>query len=433
MLSSRFFCTTLLLAALAPRSVADILTVGPTGSGSQFTQIQAAVNAAADDDVILVKAGSYNAFLVTKPVRILKDGTGNVFIPNCEIRDLASGEEMVLSGVFPQPPGITPIVLRDCAGTVVLHDVQMSLSGEGLVGVRIESCERAVVLGSRIRNAGVFGANRGGALSVVDSEVWIANTEISGTDDCCFATRASHAIESVNSTLHVWRSQIRGGRASSKQDREIADGGIGIRAVASTVNLFGGPTALVEGGEGYEGVFGPPFPGGPGMELTQGSTARIQQDMPLSGGFHGDGLSQAEDVVLDGTSSFTLDPKVFPTLASSAQRVQIGATFSLTLEGNPGGYQVLWLSLRTGPTTTFRGVDGFGLLDKTQIFKVASEVLPPSAAHTLNFHVPSQTALLGSTLFFQAVERFSPAFAPRSAAAVNQYAIGNPVLVTVTN
>ena len=95
------------LAALAPRSLADILTVGPTGSGSQFTQIQAAVNAAADDDVILVKAGNYNAFVVAKPVRILKDGTGNAFIANCEVRDIGPGEEVVLSGLWATPPSIT--------------------------------------------------------------------------------------------------------------------------------------------------------------------------------------------------------------------------------------------------------------------------------------------------------------------------------------
>ena len=417
MLLSRSLRAAVSLALLTPVTAADILTVGPAGSGAQFTQIQAAVNAASDDDVILVKPGNYQPIVVDKPLRILRVGDRGVFV-GCQIRDIGTNEELVLSGL------LTTLHLQNCSGTVVLHEVDVFDAGSSFTGVRIENCRRVLLLDSSI-HSGMFGSNRGGAVSVQGSELWIANSFITGNNDCCFGVRASHAVELVSSTLHVWRSQIRGGNGNAKQGSGmLADGGTGIRAVGSTVNLFGGPTALVAGGPGSsEEAFGAiNSPGGPGMDLAQNSRARIQRDLPVSGGLHGDGLVQAPAILVDATSSFTRDPKVFPTLVSSARQVQLGSTFSLTLTGNPGGYQVLFLSFRTGPTTILRGVDGFGLLDRPNMRRVATEILPASASHTLNLRVPNLASLLGATAIFQAAEQLG-----------NSYAIGNPVLVTVTN
>jgi len=185
----------------------------------------------------------------------------------------------------------------------------------------------------------------------------------------------------------------------------------------------------------YDGGVDYPYPGGAGLALLQNSRARIQSDIPIEGGFNGHFEGQAPAIRVDGTSTSTLDPRVFPTLVASTKEVSLGSTFSLALEGNPGGYQVLFLSLHTGPTTIYRRVDGFGLLDRATMVKAASEVLPPSGVSTLNFHVPNNIALLGSTLFFQAAEKFPRGFLLRSTGStstVNTFAIGNPVLVTIT-
>jgi hypothetical protein len=424
--------TAFVLTAVASFAAADILTVGPAGSGAQFTQIQAAVTAASDDDVILVKPGSYDGIVVDKPLRILGDGTGNVNVASSVIRDIGAGEEVVLSGVRPQSfPSSTSILLSDCAGTVVLQDVFINEPTQSATGVRVTNCRRALLLDSHILQTGVYGTNRGGAVSALDSELWIASTEVSGTDDCCFAVPASHAVEVVNCTLHVWRSQLRGGNSISKQSGgNLADGGTGIKAVASTVNLFGGPTSVITGGQGHDGfLFGPNSPGGPAIDLAQGSSARIQQAIPVSGGFDGFGQVQTPAIATDGTSTFEHDPKIFPTLVSSAQQVAMGSSLTLTLEGNPGGYQCLFVSLRTGTTAAFRGVDGFTLLDRMNLSSITAVVLPDSGVHAQTFQVPIIPSLLGSTLFLQAAERLP---APRSSVPVNRFAIGNPLLVTIT-
>lgn len=289
MLPSRTVHVAVTALALAPLSGAGTLTVGPAGSGAQFTQIQAAVDAALPDDVILVKPGTYARIDVNKPLRILGDG---ILVP---------------------------------------------------------------------------GPKTG------------------------------------------------------------ADGGFGIQAEGSRVNLFGGPSSEVTGGRGvYDSAVDWNHAGGVGIALLQGSSARIQASIPVTGGLDGLGTVRAQPFLVDATSSHALDPKVFPTLASSAQQVRIGSTFQLTHNGNPGGYQVLFLSVRTGPTSTTRGVDGFGLLDRGNLFQLATGVLPASGTHTTTFRVPNVAGLLGTTLFLQTAERFPNPGPPAG------FALGNPVLVTIT-
>ena len=438
-----FLRPVVVLLALAPLASSGTLTVGPAGSGAQFTQIQAAIDAALDDDVILVKPGTYQPIVVSKPLRILGDGTGVVRISKngptaVTIHDIGAGAELVLSAVEVVATGSdsdpdSVILLQNCPGTVVLQDVTVPDILVFEAGVQVQSCARALLLNSQIH-----ASFETGAVEAHDSELWIANSDIAGLFTLGFLFfGAAPGVAVENSTLHVWRSEILGGGGDVLTSPKLGGpGGAGIEARGSTVDLFGGPDSQVTGGMGpFDGGVLFPYAGGPGLALLQNSHALIQADIPIEGGFNGHFQGQAPAIRVDGTSSFTRPSKVFPTLVSNAQQVQLGSTFALTLTGNAGGYQVLFLSLRTGPTTILHGVDGFGLLDRSTMVKVASEVLPPSGATSLSLHVPNNIALLGSTLFFQAAERLAPHPFLRSIggpSAVNPYAIGNPVLVTIT-
>src|SRR5262245_13660615 len=445
MFPNRMFRLASALVALEPLCAADILTVGPAGSGAQFTEIQAAVDAAHDHDVILVQAGSYQGILVDKQLRILGDGSGRVhLIGDVIVRDIGVCEELVLSGVG-LGLDLSSAHLQNCPGTVVFQDVAaQSLCSTAL---QIESCARVVLLDSS-----VFGI---GGVFAQDSTLWIANAEINGGSNFFCWGDGTPGVKVVNSVLHAWRTSIRGCDNRGNEDPfgfSSTDGGPGILAVGSTVNLFGGPSSSMAGGWG--GVSGDGFffhhdPGGPGLKLTENSHARIQAAIPIQGGFDGHGPSgvQAPAILVDGTSSAAFDAKIFPTLVSSARRVQLGSSFTLTLEGNPGGFQVLYLSLHTGPTTTFHGVDGFGLLDRAHLIRITGKVLPPSGSYPFTARVPRTTSLLGTSLFFQAVEAQVGA-APSGAAAerfsngsgvgshgpvtVDRSAIGNPVMVPIT-
>ena len=421
----RLVPVSLVLPLLAPSLAAGILTVGPAGSGAQFTEIQAAVDAALDGDVILVRPGTYAAIVVEKPLRILGDGTGTVRIEAptesaVSIRGIAASEELVLSGVE-AVSNRTVIHVQDCPGTVVLQGLVVSLASD--TGIELEDCGRALVLDSRIQAGSV---ERGlGAVFARNSEVWIANTDITGvTIPVIFAHYffTTSALDVARSRLHVWRSRIRGGDGHPAL-KASADGGAGIRATHSSVDVFGGPDSTVAGGQGVGPQASGISHGGIGLELHENSHARLQGDVLIQGGGEGPGGPIAPPVQVDATSSVTSEAEVFPSLASSAAQVALGSSFSLDLAGNAFGFQVLYLSLRTGPTKIYPNTEGFGLLvlDRAQLVRITGEVLPTTGTSTVNFRVPTTPALLGSTLFFQSAEAFGGSFA-----------ISNPELVTIT-
>src|SRR5262245_46916480 len=429
MLSIRLARFASALVVLSPLSGAGILTVGPAGSGAQFTQIQAAIDAALDDDVILVQPGTYQQIVVARPLRILGDGTGVVRIqgrePGATILGIGAGREVVLSGVEVGEPtdGDAPaILLRNCPGTVILDAVDVP-GNFGGTAVQVQSCARAVVLDSQLSGVG--------AMSALDSEVWLANvTLVAGMNG--FFGQAVTGVSLQNSTLHAWSSRIVGGDAHARIDEAVGPGAPGLLLVSSHADLFGGPGSELLGGRGDTLAMN--TPGGAGLRLFQ-SSARIQASITISGGLDGLGTTVAPAISADATSTYGFDPKVFPTLVAGAQEVQLGTSFDLTLTGNPGGYQVLFLSLHTGPTTTYRFADGFGLLDRATMVNAGSVVLPPSGVFAFHFNVPNNVALLGSTLFFQAAEKLPNASILRSSGSVStvkKFAIGNPVLVTIT-
>ena len=199
-------------------------------------------------------------------------------------------------------------------------------------------------------------------------------------------------------------------------------GGHGVVATGSTLNLFGGPTTELQGGDGTVGFpFFPNSQGGSGLVLQGGSTARIQAGIPIAGGFDALGASQQVPIQTDASSSSTLDPAVFPSLASGSQTVAQGDAFTLELSGNPAGFQVLFTSLGTGPDLVLQGVEGFGILDLAGLVQLATPTLDGAGSASLAFSAPANPSIVGTTFLFQAAEAFGL-----------QLAIGNPVLVAAT-
>lgn len=431
-------CAGSILFALASLATADVLSVGPAGSGAQFSEIQAAVSAAEEDDVLLVQPGTYARIVVEKPLCILGVGPGVVIDAVADqsaviVRGIGAGREFVLAGVRAETDGFflrpRAVQLENSPGTLVLQDV--TIAGERFEGMHIglssTNCARVFLLESQVLESGEL-EQQTGAVVVQSSELWLVGCEIRGADDPYFALSGAHGLQATDSTVHVWRSSLTGGGAEGKNGIGDGMGGAAVRATRSRIELFGGPLALLRGGNGEELIFGEGF-GGPGVELLDHSSARIQQAIPITGGNDGSDLTQAPPVRADGTSAYTLDAALFPTLASSSPSVALGGSFALTLTGNPGARQRLFVALATGPTLTSPKIDGLGVLGTAQL--VAEVVLPASGTLTRVFHVPSSSALLGATLFFQALER--PAANPMLPQPISGSAVafGNPVLVTL--
>src|SRR6185436_13760735 len=78
---------------------ANVLKVATTGA--PFTQIQSAVNAASDGDVILISPGSYGAVTIDgKSLTLVKQGTANVTIMGTTtVKNLTASKRVILSGL----------------------------------------------------------------------------------------------------------------------------------------------------------------------------------------------------------------------------------------------------------------------------------------------------------------------------------------------
>jgi hypothetical protein len=420
----------LALLLTAPLAAGAILTVGPTG---QFAEIQDALDAAQPGDVLLVQPGIYHEIVIDQPVRVLGDGSGDVIIATFEkngiiVTGIPGGEEAVLSGIEVRAnPILAPVqasvVLANNAGTVVLHDLRVSFVFSQ-IGVSADACARVLLLDAEILEAGTYGsAEPNAAVAASGSELWIVDSTITGEFGASgFAEDGDHAVSVVDGSLHVWRSTLLGGNGvAGKGPFVTPEGGDGIRAMGSTVTLYGGPEGEVRGGDGAFGSFAGHGAGGAGLRLSAGSSARIQQDLPLSGGFDASGLVQTPAVVADGTSAAIGEPFLFPTLAASADQVALGGSLTLILDGHPLALSVAFVSLETGPTLTLHGVEGLGVLNPGLFIQVAVMIQDGAGHAVAPVHVPLLADLLGATFFFQGAE-----------VTAGGLAITNPALVTAT-
>ena len=404
-----------------PLAAAD-LTVGP---GRAFAQIADAVLAAQPGDSILVEPGTYQGFLLDKPLRILGTGPGVVVDDlgghGIEILHIAAGEQALVAGLEVRPLPILAVpqagvVVRDCAGTVVLSDLVVRPS-QAAYGLYVEDCARLMVLSSSVFNAG--GA---AGMFATGSEVWLANSFVVG-QLLSFSTtqEGPDGLFLQDGSLHAWRSTVQGGAGSGGKPAFPfpPHGGDGLVADNAEVVLYGGPEGGIFGGKGGPaGFFVGPGDGGAGVRLVNGSTARLQQDLVIQGGLDGSGSIPAPDVSVDGTSSSSTEPRVFPTLEADAVGTP-GAPFQVRADGNPGAPVVLFVSLGTGPTLAFPGVEGLGALQAT-FFQVGFSTLDGGGQLAFPLTVPTGPTLVGEALIFQAVE-----------AGAGGKAITNPVAVGI--
>ncbi len=183
-----FLCTCSLLAAQT-----EWVVDAAGGAGSQFTDIQSAVDAAADGDRILVRAGTYVSFAIDgKALTVLGDpGTFLFgFWPTVTVRHTFAGQDVVVAGLAGvQGLSLSGVKIEDCAGRVVFEQVvasdwQIVDAGD----VRINACRlnvrtavvrsRVTIVSSRVSSGLVV--NGEPALAVIDSEVMVARCDVTG-------------------------------------------------------------------------------------------------------------------------------------------------------------------------------------------------------------------------------------------------------------
>lgn len=290
-LGSMVACAALALGSSALAGGGVLVVDDDGGPGVDFTELQPAIDAAAEGDVLLVRDGDYGGFTVqAKSLQIVAD-TGMPRVGSIAVRDLQPGQAVLLRGFRSAPVlaaaaleltnDLGPVWIEDCdlGQTASPPSIPVALPGPGL---RAAGCSGVALVRCQVR--GGHAADTAGlpGLTVESSSVWLYDTRVDGAD--AFHEGAQNGPPGTGVLVEsgfLWASgsHLEGGAghpggggfpAASCTEFPAGPGGTGLYLVAGKVRLL---DTDVLGGRGGEGAFGIPpgfCPDGPtGPEFVQ--------------------------------------------------------------------------------------------------------------------------------------------------------------------
>jgi hypothetical protein len=210
---------------LAPSAGAATWVVDAAGGG-QFTSIQAAIDAAAPGDVLLVKSGNYPAFTLAKDLSILGPATGSP--PYVLGESLLLMDNAEVAGLR-----FSTLDVVGAAGVVLLDEIHVE--GATCDGMRIEGCAQVHVARSLIhgKDGDPFCESR--ALGIVDSTVTLTGcTLVGGTGwgDSFFGYPGIEGLDIVgDSQVLLAQTSVFGGNGGTPQISFGGQGGWGAEAI----------------------------------------------------------------------------------------------------------------------------------------------------------------------------------------------------------
>lgn len=335
------------LFAMALSARADVLVVDAAG-GAPFTQIQDAVDAAKDGDVILVKPGTYAGFQITrKGLHVSSDGPGAKVIGGIRVIDTLVEHEIALTLLESTGAGSDPtpgLLLSVARGSV-----------------RVESCTlrgRNGVAGPMFQRSGSPGADVRSSPAVSFARCELFGGE--GKD----VTDEGHGGAGVRvegaSQVARFDCHARGGEGGS--DIHFGNfwysgfGGAGLSAEGAQAQVFASGSLLQGGKGGNYGEFlckEPWGSGGDGVELIDGAQGKFR-DVVAQGGVKGAGTFCGSNGVPYDVCAGCVERFAPPARALTGPNVlREGLTSSLVWHGEPGDVVVAW----SGPTSAFEFAD----------------------------------------------------------------------------
>lgn len=413
--------TAALLLALPSLASASTHLVGPAGSGAPFTTIQSAVDAAAPGDTILISAGSYTRFRVTKPLTILGSGLEQTIVSSggslatpyraFEVTQLAAGAEVFIGGIGtevaqPTPSSYYPAAwIHDNAGRVVLHELLL-IAYNGLLfpggppALRVSSSPFVLLSHSSTRGSG--GAVGTVALSAEQAQVWIANSTLRGGDSSTYA--GADAAQLSDATLVLARSELSGGAGGAvfgdcgdgqpASQLGFAGGSALALAGASQARLVGGPDSALIAGAAFVGA--DCYPEGLdsyALRVADSSQALLQDGLPLSG-----------PTLVGPQAALQLVHAPFATLALAAATVAPGQTLGYALAGTPMGVQWVYASPSSSAPFALPGIGGQLVLNPAFAWPLGATPLDGNGIGLGSTPIPADSSLIGARALVQALE-----------------------------
>lgn len=370
-----------LAAVLTPALWADVLVVDAAGGpGSDFTNLQAAVTAAADGDTLLLRDGTYAPIqIVGKGLNVLADGDDvhvNFFVSGAgasssiSVSSLGASQQVVLRGLQCN----FGVRVDTCAGTVWLDEIVVT-GGASL-------CPSAVP----------------GARILESSDVIVTNCSLRGelgNDGWNTSTTPGAGLLATGSTVQLWDTALEGGWGNDEYTffgtLPPQPGAPGLLLQDSLVTVYGGTIFGGEGGLDSPVCGGEHAIGGPGVRFADAASTLRRCDTTIGGGQANlfplcPGETGPAGPAVDGTGAIVDLPGAARGLRATSP-VRSGELLSFDVTGMPGEIPVLFVSTvqETVP------VDPFGVLvvEIPPAEILVLDALPASGHGSLSFAAPA--------------------------------------------
>jgi hypothetical protein len=345
----------LLLLAVPQGQVHVVDAAG--GPGSDFTSVAAAVSAASDGDVVLVRAGDYldfdGIFLTGKGLTVVTEPGASVVTDRIRILDLPSSSQVLIQGLDFQTDTIAAD-LDDDLGPMWFERCSFGprfFALFGNDGFHPTNCDTVVLARCQLREAS--------------------------------RPSPSAALLAENSRLHIFDSVLPGASTEGSLSAVVLQQG-------SFLELFG---STVHGGDGAPGTFlhCDGFAGGDALTL-QNMSVLVTLDSLLVGGAGGAPFEVSCSPGADGEGLVVVGGTPVPLAGSArsldvASPVRTDASVQASFTGLPGDRVWLKYSFQSGAGQSSRFYDGENLLG-TPRFRAFSATIPASGTLVVTAPAP---------------------------------------------
>ncbi len=326
----------LFLLLFAPTALADVRVVSPVGP---YTQIQDAVNAANDGDLLLVKAGTYSGFVVqAKSLTVVGDANPLVTVQGTvTVSDLTPGQNVALvrlKAVGATTGGVSAphVGLHSSNNLGSVRCESCSFYGSSWVSPHYDGYDAVWIEGSS--DASLVACNAYGGTSFYES-AGLPVSAVGGRGATC-----------QSSTLTIFDCTIGGGVGAESLWGISGDGGTGLQANGCTIFSS---NSTIQGGPGGWGdiQYGPtPGKGGAGADMASGSLMHVLS-CSLVGGQDGDYETTGQSGPSYNGSTYDFLAGTSRTLTVAANPLRELQSLNLSFHGAPGEQVFLLVGLET--------------------------------------------------------------------------------------
>jgi len=367
------FILALLLASSA--SAQSVFVVAPQpGPGVFSTDIQPAIDAAADGNLVLVKAGAYTGFTIDgKGVSVVADAGASVIVDgHVLVTHVAASQRALLQGLTVHGDNaISPaIATSDLPGALWIESCSViggTANGTGQVGVSINTSPSVVIQRSVMQ--GGDGAS-GGTI-----------------------TMGAPGLHVAVSTVDVGDSQCIGGHGAPPLTGSFQGfGGSGLRVLPGCF-VFASGTSF-QGGDGAgAGPHG--FTGGAGGAGINIESPVVLLECTTAGGLGQGGAPDGAATVVIGAGSIQTIDDVARHFSTTSP-VREGQSTTIAFGGVPGEIVGLWFSPAPAPPKLLLAFEGMFALSAVGLQGFVLGAIPAGGTLSMPVVVPTLPAALQS-------------------------------------